>query len=59
MGHFEATIHALPPLSWVEIPPEHRLSVGARVLLLSAVLFGISFAMESVLGICAANVQGC
>jgi hypothetical protein len=57
IGHLEATLHELPPLSYFDIPPADRLSFGARVLLTSVLMAALSLAMESVFGVCAAGVQ--
>ena len=56
IGHFEATVHALPPLSWVDIPPGSRASSGLRLLVASVVLFALSFVMETVFAVCAPGV---
>ncbi len=53
ISHFEATVHALPPLSWVNVPPDDRASSGLRLLLASLLLFATSFVMERVFSVCA------
>lgn len=53
IGHFEATVHALPPLSWANVPPDDRASSGLRLLLASLLLFTTSFVMERVFSVCA------
>lgn len=57
VGKFEATVHALPPLSWVDLAPEHRSSSGVRLLLASLFLFGLSYVMETVFSVCAPGIE--
>lgn len=57
VGHFEATVHALPPLSWAKVPPDARASSGTRLLLASLFLFALSFVMERVFAVCAPGVE--
>jgi hypothetical protein len=57
IGHFEASVHALPPLSWAKVPPDARASSGTRLLLASILLFALSFAMERVFSVCAPGVD--
>lgn len=57
VGKFEATVHELPPLSWVTVAPEHRASSGVRLLLASMFLFGLSYVMETVFSVCAPGVE--
>ncbi len=57
IGHFEATVHALPPLSWVNVPPDDRASSGLRLFLASLLLFAASFVMERVFSVCAPGVD--
>jgi len=58
IGHFEATVHALPPLSWAEIPPDDRASSGLRLFLASTLLFLTSYVMENVFSVCVPSA-GC
>jgi hypothetical protein len=57
IGKFEATVHGLPPLSWVNVAPEDRASSGVRLLLASLFLFGLSYVMETVFSVCAPGVD--
>jgi len=57
VGRFEATVHALPPLSWANVAPQHRASSGVRLLLASVLLFGLSYVMETVFSVCAPGVE--
>jgi len=57
VGKFEATIHGLPPLSWVNVAPEDRGSSGLRLLLASLFLFALSYVMETVFSVCAPGIE--
>lgn len=48
---FQAMVQRLPPLTRYSIPPEERLSPGAKLFIASLVVLGTSATMEFVFGV--------
>lgn len=48
---FQATIQGLPPLSWYSLPPEERLSAGAKLFVASLATLAWSFLLETAFGV--------
>ncbi|WP_276299556.1 DUF7555 family protein [Halorussus lipolyticus] len=50
---FQAIVQRIPPLSQYSLPPEERLSVGAKLFVASLATLAWSFLMETVFGVVA------
>lgn len=50
---FQAAVQRVPPLPWVALPPDDRLSQEAKLFVASLVTLGWSFALETVFGVVA------
>jgi hypothetical protein len=50
---FQATVQRIPPLSRYSLPPDDRLSVGAKLFVASLATLAWSFLMETVFGVAA------
>jgi hypothetical protein len=50
---FQAMIQRIPPLSRYSLPPDERLSVGAKLFVASLATLAWSFVMETIFGVTA------
>lgn len=50
---FQSVVQRIPPLSRYSLPPDERLSVGAKLFVASLATLAWSFMMETVLGVAA------
>jgi hypothetical protein len=50
---FQATVQRIPPLSRYSLPPDDRLSVGAKLFVASLATLAWSFVLETVFGVVA------
>lgn len=48
---FQAAVQRLPPASSYPLPPNERLSSGAKLFLASLAVLGLSFVLETVFGV--------